>query len=115
MQDDKRDAQRLPILGELHGEIMVFEPMLIKEISRGGATVETPFPLQLNSLHDLRVTLGPRSIVVKGRVIHSHISDVDQELVTYRSGLEFVEASERVLVAIDEFLDGVRSTRSTAP
>jgi hypothetical protein len=115
MQDDKRDAERLPILGELHGEIMVFEPMLIKEIGRGGATVETPFPLQLNSLHDLRVTLGPRSIVVKGRVIHSHISDVDQELVTYRSGLEFVEASERVLVAIDEFLDGVRSTRSTAP
>ena len=113
--DDKRDVERVPILGELRGEIMVFEPMLIREISRGGATVETPFPLQLNSLHDLRIALGERSIVVKGRVIHSRISDVDQELVTYRSGLEFVEASERVLLVIEEFLNGVRSTRSSAP
>jgi hypothetical protein len=113
--DDKREDERIPILGELHGEIMVFEPMLIKEISRGGATVETPFPLQLNSLHDLRITLGPRSVVVKGRVIHSRISDVDQELVTYRSGLEFVEASERIVLAIAEFLDGIKATRATGP
>ena len=41
--------------------MMVFQPMLIKEIGLGGATVETRFPLHLNSLHDLRLTLGERS------------------------------------------------------
>jgi hypothetical protein len=112
MQEDKRDAERVPILGELQAEIMVFEPMLIKEISRGGATVETRFPLHLNSLHDLRITLGPRSVVVKGRVVHSRISDVDQDIVTYRSGMEFVEPSERVVTAIAAFLDGIKATRS---
>ena len=58
---------------------MVFQPMAIKEISRGGAQVETGFPLQLDSLHDFRLTLGDRSVVVKGRVVHCSISDVDQE------------------------------------
>ena len=76
---------------------MVFQPMAIKEISRGGAQVETGFPLQLDSLHDFRLTLGDRSVVVKGRVVHCSISDVDQEIVLYRSGIEFIEPSERVV------------------
>ena len=112
MQGEKRDAERVPILGELQGEMMVFQPMLVKDISRGGATVETRFPLHLNSLHDLRLTLGSTSIVVKGRVVHSRISDVDQDIVTYRSGMEFVEPSERVMNTVAEYLDSVKIDRS---
>jgi hypothetical protein len=112
MSDEKRDAERVTILGELQGEVMVFEPMLVKEVSVTGATVETRFPLHLNSLHDLRLTLGARSIVLKGRVVHSRISDVDQDIVTYTTGLEFVEPSDRVISAIAEFLDNVRTDRS---
>ena len=111
MPSEKRDTDRVPILGELHGEIMVFEPMAIKEISRGGAQIETSFPLQLNSLHDLRLTLVDRSVVVKGRVVHCHISDVDQDVVMYRSGIEFVEPSDRVQSVILDFLDSVKAGR----
>jgi hypothetical protein len=113
VSDEKRDGarERLTVLGDLFGEVMVLEPMLIKEIGVGGATIETRFPLHLNSLHDLRLLLGDRSIVVKGRVVHSHISDVDQDIVTYRSGVEFVEPSERVVQAIAGFLDDVKATR----
>ena len=111
MAGEKRDAERIPILGELHGEVMVFQPMAIKEISRGGAQVETAFPLQLDSLHEFRLTLGDRSIVVKGRVAHCSISDVDQELVTYRSGIEFIEPPERVHGVIASFIDAVRAGR----
>jgi hypothetical protein len=106
----KRD-ERIQILGELHGEVMVFQPVAIKEISRGGAQVETAFPLQLDSLHEFRLTLGDRSIVVKGRVAHCSISDVDQELVTYRSGIEFVEPSERVFSVIAGFIDAIKDGR----
>ncbi|HXH25090.1 MAG TPA: PilZ domain-containing protein [Vicinamibacterales bacterium] len=112
MHEEKRDAERIPILGQLQGEIMVFEPMAIKEISRSGATIETRFPLHLNSLHDVRLTLGDRSVVVKGRVVHSRISDVDQDIVTYRTGMEFVEPSERVVGAIEQFLEMVKANRS---
>ena len=112
VSDDSRDAERLTILGDLYGEVMLHEPMLIKELGVGGATVETRFPLHLDSLHDLRLVLGELSVVVKGRVVHSRICDVDQDIVTYRTGLEFVEASERVEHAIAEFLDEIKATRS---
>ncbi len=109
--DNKRDGERIQILGELHGEVMVFQPLAIKEISRGGAQVETTFPLHLDSLHELRLTLGDRSVIVKGRVVHCTITDVDQELVTYRSGFEFIEPAERVASVIADFIDAVRDGR----
>jgi hypothetical protein len=111
-ESDKRDTERILILGDLQGEIMVFEPLQIKEISRGGASVETRVPLAIDSLHELRLTLGARSIVLKGRVAHSRISDVDQEIVTYRSGIEFVEPSEPMRAVIAEFLETLKATRS---
>jgi hypothetical protein len=108
---DKRDTERIQILGELHGEVMVFQPMVIKEISRGGCQVETGFPLHLDSLHDFRLTLGERSVVVKGRVAHCSISDVEQEIVLYRSGIEFIEPSERVYSVIDQFITAIQDGR----
>jgi hypothetical protein len=109
--DDKRDTERIEILGELNGEVMVFQPMNIKEISHGGAQVETAFPLHLDSLHEFRLTLGDRSIVVKGRVAHCSISDVEQEVVIYRSGLEFIEPSERNASVIRDFIDAIKTGR----
>src|SRR5256885_15408402 len=109
--EDKRDTHRLQILGDLHGEVTVFQPMAIKEISRGGAQIETGFPLHLDSLHDFRLTLGDRSLVVKGRVVHCSITDVEQELVLYRAGIEFIEPSERIASVIDEFIDAVTTGR----
>ena len=109
--DDKRYDERIEILGELHGAVMVFEPIAIKEVSRGGAQVETSFPLQLDSLHDFRLTLGDLSVVVKARVAHCSISNVDQELVVYRSGIEFIEPSERVDAAIIHFIRAIRDGR----
>ena len=111
--EDKRDTERIEILGELNGEVMVFQPMNIKEISHGGAQVETAFPLHLDSLHEFRLTLGERSIVVKGRVAHCSISDVEQELVLYRSGIEFIEPSERVHAVITAFIDAIKDGRRT--
>jgi len=109
--NNTREAERIEILGELHGEVMVFQPMAIKEISRGGAQIETGFPLQLDCLHDFRLTLGDRSIVVKGRVVHCSITDVEQELVLYRSGLEFIEPSDGVSTVISEFIDAIKGGR----
>ena len=108
---EKRDRERIQILGELHGEVMLFQPLAIREISRGGAQVDTSFPLQLDSLHDVRLTLGDRSVVVKARVAHCAITDVDQELITYRSGIEFVEPSEHVDAAIAGFIEAIKDGR----
>ena len=109
--EEKRDRERIEILGELHGEVMIFQPLSIKEISRGGCLVETAFPLHLNSLHDVRLTLGDRSVVLKGRVAHCRISDVDQEIVTYRSGVEFIEMNDRVRDVIKDFIEAIKAGR----
>ncbi len=111
MTRDKRDGERIEILGELHGEVMIFQPMAIREISRGGAQIETSFPLHVDSLHDFRLTLGDQSVVVKGRVAHCSISDVDQEIVLYRSGIEFVEPSVPVQQVIAGFVDAIQDGR----
>jgi hypothetical protein len=103
--DTKRDSQRIELLGALRGEVMVFQQTAVHQISKGGMQVETSFPLQLDSLHDFRLTLGNRSIVVKGRVAHSRVCEFDQEGVTYRTGIEFIEPSEPVAAVISEFVD----------
>jgi len=105
--------ERIEILGELHGEVMVFQPLSIKEISPGGCQVETAFPLHLDSLHDVRLTLGDRSVVVKCRVAHCRISEMDQEVVTYRSGMEFTEPTEHAKAAVAEFIEHIKSARSS--
>jgi hypothetical protein len=112
MSERKRQAERVPMLGELHGEVMVFQSMLVRDISRGGVTVETRFPLQIDSLHEIRLTLVDKSVILKGRVVHAHISDVDQDTVVYRTGLEFVEPSSAARDAIVHFIETVKTSRS---
>ena len=111
VNDNHRDAERIQILGDLRGEVMVFQPMAIREISRGGVQVETAFPLHLDSLHDCRLTLGDRSVIVKGRVVHCSISDVNQEVVMYRSGIEFIEPPDRVDDVVAGFIEAIRDGR----
>ena len=109
--DSKRDTERIQILGELRGEVMIFQPMVIKEMARRGCQVETAFPLHLDSLHEFRLTLGERSVIVKGRVAHCSISDMDQEIVLYRSGVEFIEPSEHVFGVINDFITAIQDGR----
>lgn len=104
-----RKSQRIPILGDLRGEIMVFEPLQVKELAPHGATIETAFPLPLNSLHDLRLTLGTGAVVVKARVVHSHVGEMGENAVRYRSGVEFVEPPAYVGAAITEFLEALKN------
>jgi hypothetical protein len=111
---NKRDSERIDLLGALQGEVMVFQPTSIRQISRGGMQIETTIPLHVDSLHDFRLTLGDRSIVLKGRVAHSRIIDVDQDIVTYRSGVEFVEPSDAAAAVILEFIHVLRQERTTA-
>ncbi|MGH9329253.1 MAG: PilZ domain-containing protein [Vicinamibacterales bacterium] len=105
------ERERVPILGALRGEVMVFQAMTILDISRGGAQIETAFPLQLDSLHDFRLTLGDQSVVVKGRIAHCHIGDLEEERVGYRTGVEFIDPPEHVREAITEFIDSLKSQR----
>jgi hypothetical protein len=110
-----RDTERLPLAGQVTGEIMVFQPMTILDISHGGAQIETPFPLQLDSLHDFRLSLGDRSVVVKGRIAHCHVGELTETSALYRSGIEFIEPSEHARAAIATFVAAIRNAGHRPP
>jgi hypothetical protein len=109
---EKRDTERIEILGELRGEVMVFQPLAIREISRRGLQIEVGFPLQVDSLHEFRLTLDDRSIVVKGRVAHCRICDVEQGVVRYRAGIELVEPNPHADAAIAAFMDAISADQA---
>jgi PilZ domain-containing protein len=113
--DNKRDKERVPVPAPLHGEVMVFQPMTVMDISLGGAQIETPFPLQLDSLHDFRLSLGDRSVVVKGRIAHCHIGELQEGGVLYRTGVEFIEPSEHAKSAIGAFVAALKVGREPPP
>ena len=108
---DRRYRERVTVLGELEGEVLVPQPMSITEIGRGGVQVETAFPFQINSLHEIRLALGDRPIVIKGRVVHCSIIDVEQEFVRYRSGIEFTDVPGRIDAVITAFITAVKDGR----
>ena len=79
-ETDKREKERVAPTGQLEGAVMVFQPMTIVEISHNGAQIETPFPLQLDSLHEFRLSLGERSVVVKGRIVHCYVGELRNDV-----------------------------------
>ena len=69
------------------------------------------FRLQLDLLHEFRLSLGQRSVVVKGRIVHCHVGELSTDGTGYRSGIEFVEPSEPVRQAIADFVDTLHAAR----
>jgi hypothetical protein len=114
MQGPKREAERVHIPGQIKGEVTVYEPMAILDLSDRGALVETTFALHVDSLHDFRLSLGERSVIVKGRIVHCHIGELQEGTVLYRNGIEFVEPSDHALAAIHAFVEAQKFA-ATAP
>ena len=112
MAGNKRDRERVPLEGQVRGEVMVFQPMTILDISVGGAQIEAAFALQLDSIHDFRLSLGDRSVVVKGRVAHCHIGELTDVAAYYRTGIEFVDLSDHARNAISDFVLAMKYAQS---
>jgi hypothetical protein len=112
MSDDHQRAHvRHDLPGAVPGEVKIYHSMEIRQLSAGGALIEIGVPLQLDSLHDFRLSLGDRSVVVKARVVHSHISTVVSDRVTYQTGIEFADLSAPIALAIEGFIEALRVAR----
>jgi hypothetical protein len=110
-RDERREGDRLPILGELVGGVMVFQPMTVTELGLGGMQIEMRTPLQLDALLDFRLPLDDKPVVLKGRVVHCRISDVETNQVIYRAGIEFIEPAPHAKQAISRYVDRMKAAR----
>lgn len=112
MPPGEQKYERVDLSAGLRGEVTVLQPIAITQISQGGMRLETGHPLHLDSLHDFRITLDNVTVVVKGRIVHCRITDVEQETVTYRAGVEFIEPSEHARTAIAGFITEMKLRRA---
>ena len=55
MTDERRSAERIDLLGTIHGDVLIVQATEIRQISLGGMLVETRFSLAVESLHDFRL------------------------------------------------------------
>lgn len=106
------DRERHEILGELSGEVTILQPMRVLEVSMGGAQLELGVPLTIDSLHDFRLGLAEHAVIVKGRVVHCRISEIEPDRVVYRAGIEFVEPSHHASEAIRAYIDTLKVTKN---
>jgi len=111
MPEGRRHSERLQILGDLPGAATVHQSILVKELSGRGALIQTTFPLVLNSIHDFRLALGSQTVVVKGRVVHCRVEEVDADSLVYRTGVEFVDVPDWVSTTVNSFLAALKDGR----
>lgn len=111
MSTERRRSIRVDVDDDLTGGIAVVEPMRVAQISMTGAQIDTTAPLGVGTLHDIRLTLDGRAVVVKGRAVHSTVRQIYREQVFYRTGIEFVDLSGSATQTVADFVEALVNRR----
>ena len=101
MSQERRRSPRIEMLGRVQGHsVSLDQPITVLEMSLGGMSIETGFPLEVGSLHAFRLTLGDGATIevtarvrVSGLVMHTR-STGDADRVAFVTGLQFVDDDE---------------------
>ncbi|MCC7007761.1 MAG: PilZ domain-containing protein [Acidobacteria bacterium] len=80
------------MLDRLHGHVAERDmPLMVRELSLGGMSLETPVALAIGSVHEFRLTLGDGStVLLRGRVLRSSDVSPDGAAPRFVSGIQFV-------------------------
>jgi hypothetical protein len=100
---ERREAPRIGILGTLRADVLFPQRLDITDISAAGLQAASSFPFQLDTVYEFRLTLEHMVVVVKGRVVHSAVREIDPHGVEYRTGVDFVDVAEGTRAALDTF------------
>jgi len=114
VSEERRRSPRIEMLGRVKGHSMSLDqPITVLEMSLGGMSIETEFPMEVGSLHAFRLTLGDGATIevtarvrVSGRVMHTR-STGDGEQLLYVTGLQFVDDDEDS--GVGDIINRVRS------
>ena len=87
----------------IQGAVTVYQPITVLDITETAFRLDAPFALQNDSLHDFRLALDTRSIIVKGRVVRCQIGELHDGVV-YTCTVEFVDPAPHALTAIRDFV-----------
>lgn len=102
MNERRSNRQHLP--QELAGEVTVYRPLSVSDLSTHGARVETADALRIGSIRAFRLHLGDQTVVLKGRIAHAQVRTLDTQQVVYTSGVEFVDLTAAAQAGIEGYL-----------
>jgi hypothetical protein len=100
---DRRTDLRFEIIGQLWGSLETVERLPLRNLTRGGALVESRLPVNPEMVRSVRLALGDQANDIQVRVRHvtsEKIADNERFLV----GLEFVDPSASALDQIDRIV-----------
>lgn len=89
---ERRRAPRVDLVGQLRGELVSVDlPIVVREISLGGMSIETSEAFDVDSRHSFVLTLGDGAgVFVLGRVAYSRRVDRPQGAF-FLSGIQFLD------------------------
>ena len=97
---DRRGRPRFEIVGQLWGALETIEPLRLRNLSRGGALLESASPLTPDSVHRLRVAFADVVADLQARVCHVRVTSHGPG-ERYLIGLEFLHAQQSTLDRIE--------------
>ncbi len=69
-------------------------------ISRGGALLETPFPMEKGQKLALVISLEKEFVYISGNVVHTRSESAD----CHKTGVEFKSIDDRGLAVLDKYI-----------
>jgi hypothetical protein len=78
----------------------------VKRVSLSGMLIETGYPLDLNSQHDIELFLNEEVMSFTGRVAYCETMGTEEAL-KYDIGIEFIEMSDNDRKSLKDFLDTI--------
>ena len=102
---DRRSKPRFEIVGDLWGSIDATASLLVQNLGRGGALLESPLPLAPESVHWVTALAEDQPHLVQIRVRHSRAVALPAGPPRFLIGVEFVTLSPGIEEAIVRYLD----------
>jgi hypothetical protein len=102
---DRRGKPRFEIVGDLWGSIDATASLLVQNLGRSGALLESPLPLAPDSVHWVTAMADNQPHLVQIRVRHSRAVTMPDGQPRFLIGVEFVKLSPGVEETIDGFME----------
>jgi len=109
--DERRDHPRVPIDGQLEGEIDASVVAPLMDLSLSGALLEVPSALPANARYALKLpTSETESLELHAEVMRSYVhgfdsASVGKPAVKYRAAIKFVDLTDAQQQSLKQLVD----------
>jgi hypothetical protein len=110
MTIDRRRSPRIEILDRIHGHIAAFNvKVVVREMSLGGMSIETPFAFPIGAEHEFRLELGDEStVLLRGRVVRCIEVPGEDGAVAHRAAIQFLDDEPDTDDGVSGLLDRIK-------